>query len=133
MQRQWIGKNIDLALLSKYIEDFLKDNGFKTRKNELLREFKIFGTLRHSRNLRLEVTTRILGSSNDFVIEFLAGKPLRRSIMLGYITTMMGGGIFLLRDLKSKELLERIEREFWMYIEEAVTRLVGSAESSYAR
>lgn len=75
----------------------------------------------------MELTVKIIGDSNDFVVELLAGKRMRSSVRFGFLTTIFGGGNFLLQALKSQEALEKLEKEFWVYIEETITRLAGSA------
>lgn len=129
MQAAWVGKNVDLALLSVYVEDFLRTNGFRVRKDESPRKCIIFGTKKSPRGLSVDVTVNIVGDSNDFVVELLAGERMRSSIKLGFLTTVIGGGPFFLRALKSQEALEKLEKEFWPYIEETITRLTGSASS----
>jgi len=44
MQKQWVGKNVDLALLSECAETFFKDRGLKTMKEFSQDEYTIFWT-----------------------------------------------------------------------------------------
>jgi len=128
MQRQWVGKNVDLKLLSKCVEDFFKDKGFKTRKDESAGKYTILWTSQRVRNMRDAMTASVFGDPNDVVVEILASERTRGSIKLGMLTTAFGGGYLALRGLKAKEVLEKLEREFWIYIEEKVAHLTGSAE-----
>ena len=45
---------------------------------------------------------------------------------------MFGGGYLVVRGLRAKEALEKLEREFWVYVEERVAQLAGSAEDKGA-
>lgn len=128
MRKQWVGKNVDLALLSESFEKFLKGKGYKTQRGTLSNGYEILGTPRRFRNMSGGVVVRILGDCNDFVVELMASQRTHDSIMWGYMTTFFGGGSFLLRSLKSKEALERLEVRFWVYAEETIENLVGSAE-----
>lgn len=128
MQRQWVGKNVDLKLLSEYVEDFFKDKGFKTRKDESAGKYTILWTSQRVRNMRNAMTASVFGDSNDFVVEIIASERTRDSIRIGMLTAAFGGGYLALRGLKAKEVLEKLEREFWVYIEEKVVHLTGSAE-----
>jgi len=128
MQRQWIGKNVDLKLLSECIENFFKDKGFKTRKDESAGKYTILWTSQRVRKMRDAMTASVLGDSNDFVVEIIASERTRGSIRLGMLTSAFGGGYLAVRGLKAKEALERLEREFWVYMEEKVANLTGSAE-----
>lgn len=128
MRRQWMGKNVDLALLSERVEDFFRGKDFRTRKDESGDGYTISGTPHNARDVRGGITVRILGNSNDFVIELIAGERIRSSILLGFITTLIGGGSLLLRGLRSQETLEKLEREFWVYAEDSVVHLAGSRD-----
>jgi hypothetical protein len=128
MQSQWIGKNVDLKLLGECIEDFFKDKGFKTTKDESAGKYTILWTSKRVRNMRDAMRAAVFGDSNDFVVEIIASERTRGSIRLGMLTKAFGGGYLALRGLKAKETLEKLEKEFWTYIEEKVTHLTGSAE-----
>lgn len=130
MQRQWVGKNVDLQLLSERVEDFFKDKGFKTEKDESAGKYTILWAPQRVRNMRNAMIARVFGKSNDFVVEIIASERTRGSIRLGMLTSAFGGGYLALRGLKTKEVLERLEREFWSYVEEKVAHLAGSAEKS---
>ena len=126
MRREWVGKNVDLTLLKKCIEDFFRDRGFKTKIDESAGECKILVMQPQARDRLEDINVRILGTSKDFAIELSeAGEWTRYAVRLGYMTTMIGGGSLLLRGLKSREALERLEKEFWGYAEDAVGRLAS--------
>lgn len=128
MRDQWIGKNVDLALLSGCVENFFKVRGLKTVKEESAGKCKISVIPQNARDTRGGIYIRILGDPNNFVIEFYGSERVRSSIKWGLITTLFGGGPFLLRSLRLQEALEKIEREFWVYVEETIARLADSAK-----
>jgi len=128
MQARWLGKGVDLALLGGRVEDFFKGKGFKTRKDESAEGYTISGIPPRAHGIYGKVVVKILGNSNDFVIEFWASDHTRSAIKAGLVTTMFGGGSLLLRGLKSQEALERLEKEFWRRIEEAIPYLINSAK-----
>jgi len=128
MQRQWTGQNVNLALLSECVEDFFKDRGFSTEKDESAGEYKILWAPPRVRNIRDGMTVRIFGKPNDFVVEIIASERTRGSIRLGLLTKLFGGGYLVVRGLRAKEALEKLEREFWAYVEEKVVQLAGSAK-----
>ena len=125
MQKRWVGKNVDLISLCKSIKAFFEASNLRTRKDDSADGYSILGVQQRG-GRRIEVVVRILGDSNDFIVEFEGGERARRSVMLGFMTTMFGGGSLLLRGQKLKEELEKLENEFWVHMEEAVTRLVDS-------
>ena len=128
MQKQWVGKNVDLKLLSECIENFFKDKGFRTRIDESAGKYTILWTSQRVRNMRDAMTASVLGNSNDFIVEIVASERTRGSIRLGMLTAAFGGGYLALRGLKAKEILEKIEKEFWVYVQEKITHLTGSTE-----
>ena len=127
LRSHWVGKNVDLALLSKRVEVFFRDKGFNTRINESTGEYRISVMSQYINGVREDVDVKISGNPDDFVIDLLVGERARSSIRFGFITGMFGGGSLLLRGLKSNEALEKLEEEFWMYVEESVGYLTNSA------
>lgn len=127
MRSRWIGKNVDLALVSGLLEDFLKAKNFKTRREKLAAGYKILATSQRAHDLCGDVEVSILGDANDFVIVLSGGERARSSILLGFITTLIGGGSLILRGLKSRETLEKLEKEFWEYVGGSISHLVNSA------
>lgn len=129
MRKQCVGKNVDLTLLSRCAEDFFQGKGFKTKIDESNGEYKILVMSQRAPNMREDIDLRILGNSNDFTIEFSGGKRARNAILLGRMTSLLGGGSLLLRGLRSREALERLEGEFWVHVEGCIERLANSARS----
>ena len=128
MQRRWTGQNVDLNLLSNGIEDFLKSRGFMTKKSESTGERKILLRPERSR-IKLEepISVRIAGDPGDFVIDLRASELTTRPIRMGMLTKSLGGGYFLLKSLELREELEKLEKEFWIFVEDKVAQLARSA------
>lgn len=127
MYKQWVGKNVDLALLSKRIVGFFEGIGFKCKEIHVKKEHGVTGKPFHLKIMCERVVVDVFGHSNDFSVEFDTGSS--RSLLLGSGATLFGGGVFVLRGLELKEALEKLESEFWMFMEDAVARLVGSARN----
>ncbi|MGD8505685.1 MAG: hypothetical protein PVF15_03365 [Candidatus Bathyarchaeota archaeon] len=129
MQRRWVGKNVNLALLSSYIENFFKIRGLETGKEESEGKYTIRWAPPRVNNKRGTMKVTIVGDADDFSVEFIASERTRRSIRLGSLTTQFGGGYLLLRGLRLREALEKLEREFWAYVEDKIAHLIRFAES----
>jgi hypothetical protein len=129
MRKQWVAKNVDLKKLSNGIEDFLIRQGFKTRKDALTFGYSIQASPKNVTDVRGVVTVRLLGIPNNFEVELVSGERVRSSILFGFVTTMIGGGTFLLRGLKSWEALEKLEENFWVFIEGLIMQLTNSAQT----
>jgi hypothetical protein len=52
-----------------------------------------------------------------------ASEATRSSIRLGLLTSALGGGYFTLQGNRLRETLEKLENEFWVYIEDKVALL----------
>lgn len=128
MQKQWIGKNVNLKLLSECVESFFKNKGFKTKKDASDGKYTILWTSQRVRSMRGAMMASVFGNSNDFIVEIVASERTRGSIRLGLLTSAFGGGYLALKGLKAKEALEKLEKEFWIHIEEKVANLTGSAK-----
>lgn len=124
MLKHWVNRNVDLDLLSGYIERFLEDRGFKTMKSGVSGECTIQGITRPSGGLVVKVVVRVLGAPNDFSVEFGGdeGKHTRLGNVFGSILTLFGGGFLLSQSLKRQEKLDKLERKFSIFVEEMVDR-----------
>jgi hypothetical protein len=124
MQRRWTRQNVDLDSLSVSIEDFFKSQHFVTKKSESAGERKILLQSTYSRvKLEEPVSVRITGDPNDFVIDLKASELTTHPVRMGMLTKSLGGGYYLLRSLKLQEELQKMEKEFWIYVENRVTQL----------
>ncbi len=128
MQTKWTGKNINLDLLSDQVERFFLNKGFKTLKEKLADGYNVLGVLIRSNGKRESIRVKIFGNPDEFVVEFASAQPSLAFRLLAPIATLMGAGVFVLRDLKSREAYEKLEREFWAYVDETVSNIVDSSE-----
>lgn len=124
-QKKWVKKNVNLNLLSENVESFFKGKRFETKKGTLPEGYRISIVPQHVRDMKDGVNITILGDSNDFTIELSIGELSHSSTMLGLSTILFGGGIFVLRGLKLQETLERLETEFWVYVEETIANMAS--------
>ena len=116
MKTQWIKKNVDLRLLSKNIELFFVEKGFKLVKRSVCENNFSY---RFSKN-SLYIEINVFGNSDDFTVEFVR-KPMEDFTKVGFITLPFGGGALFLKELKIKRRLEKLENEFWFYMENMVS------------
>jgi len=132
MKDQWTGNNINLQTLSQRIKKFFTDSQFETKLNQTKKGYTIEAATEKILNVQLNITVEITGQPNDFTIDFTAGKQrkgfLSPSMIIGYITTTLGGGSFLLSEVKVRESLEKLEKMFWEHVDKQITELTNSAE-----
>jgi hypothetical protein len=122
MQSRWIRKNIDLKLLCEILERFFEDKGFLTNMqcSSDEDEYKIIAVPKSVHNLREHVEVIVRGEPNDFLVVFEAGRRSRSFVKLGWLTSSLGGGWLLSRGLKSLEVLQKIEEDFWRFLDEKI-------------
>ena len=118
MRVDYSHKNVDLSLLATYTEAFFKNKGYITEKLES--ENRITIIVKRNEISGPICAVRIEGASNNFTIDFIWEESARKRIILGSLTTLFGGGILILRGLQLKEELEKLERDFWVYIQELI-------------
>ena len=132
MHRNWQEKNVDLELLTSSIGDFFKVKDFETVKGEIPTGYQIFAQNSPIFKISGYLSVTIEGKPNDFTVDFKLctdkKKPdMPHSVLL---ESMIFGGYFISRRLKSEETLLRLEKEFWRHVENAVLQLSNSTHSS---
>lgn len=132
MQRNWKEKNVDLALLTNRLGDFFKVKDFEAVQGEIPTGYQIFAE--HSPYFKMSgyVGVTVEGKPDDFTVDFKLCPDKKKpdfphSILL---ESMLIGGYFLSRRLKSEETLLNLEKDFWRHVENAVLQLSNSAHPS---
>ncbi|UCE28903.1 MAG: hypothetical protein JSV85_06485 [Candidatus Bathyarchaeota archaeon] len=132
MRSQWIAKNVDLRILTERIKQFFPETDFETAVEGIQQGYLIRAASKIP-NLRLKTTVRIQGRPNDFMVEFLAGGKrgyLSLSMIVGYLTTMFGGGYLISKEAQKQENLDMLENDFWKHVDLQVADLVDSSAHS---
>jgi hypothetical protein len=130
VKRQWLEKNVDLGTLAERIRPFFYETDFETAV-EKTREGYVIRAVSKIPNLRLRITVTIFGEPNDFTVEFSTGgkggyfSPL---MMVGYLTTLFGGGYLVSREAEKRGILNALENDFWRHTRMQVADLVGSVK-----
>ena len=124
MNSHYVDKEINLSLLSKWVENFFVRKGFRTRREVVAKEYRIVSKPTHVHEIIGVTTVLISGDPKDFTIKFFSGSRSDAYIKFGRLTSLVGGGTLFLRGLKSQENEERLERNFWIYIEGMVNSLL---------
>jgi tRNA1(Val) A37 N6-methylase TrmN6 len=119
LQTRWVGKNVDLEELSRHVSQFLKDKGFEIVVENAENSHRIMGFLRVG-DKRRGVWINVNGAPNDVLVDFSSNKEGKLSLLAGPLVTMFGGGVFVLDRLKRQEFYEKLEAEFWLFLEEII-------------
>lgn len=132
MQRNWKGKNVDLALLTTHIGNFFKAKDFEAIKGEKPNGHQIFAEDSPYFKINGYVSVAVEGTPNNFIVNFeLCTEKKKRAFPHSILLeSMIFGGYLLSRRLKSEEAWIKLKKEFWRHVENAVLHLSNSAKTS---
>jgi hypothetical protein len=122
LKYKWFRNDVDLDLLKKDIDGFLENKGFKIRQldSDDPNARELFGILRTPESDLRSATVIITKASDGFEVELKAGEQSRSILKLSSVLTFFGGGSLLLKGYKSAEFYQKLEEEFWTYVEKKV-------------
>jgi len=131
MESSYYDMDVDLASLSEIAEEFFKKKGFRTVRKEEDGGFRILIIPTHIHEIIGKLTVTLSGHQNSFVVKFFSGNRSDVLMKFGRLTSLFGGGIAYLRGVKSQESEERLERKFWVYLEEKMNLLTRTQHTSH--
>lgn len=123
MEDRWIGKNIDLSLLSQGILEFFKKEKFIVSLQKKEKGYMIVAVPRRSHKIAEKIFVNITGEPGDFSVKFISGTHSRALVRIGTTFSFLGAGFLVLKGLKSQEELEKLEKRFWMYVDRLIWQL----------
>jgi hypothetical protein len=74
------------------------------------------------------VTVKIKGDPLDFIVDFIPMENRYKLSILDSFANWIGLGALMLKRLKDAEFYQRLEEEFWAYLEEEMPNLFNSAK-----
>ena len=114
----WESVNVDLNRLAGYVEKFFRDRGLKVKKVYFERGIQMRVAV-DEQNFSVE----ILGNNQRFEVIIDQEDKLRHYKLLGPALSLFFGGGFMLKSLKAQEFFEKLETEFWDYLNKVVDYL----------
>jgi len=120
MQENWKGKNIDLRTMSERIALFFSEKAFSTTVNQKEAMTAIIAVPKSFHGIDERIEVEVWGKPEDFSVKFTSGTLSRALVRFGSFASLITGGYFVLRGLKSQEEIEKLERKFWIYVDETV-------------
>jgi len=120
MYARWANKNVNLNMLASEIKSFFEQRGLSTEeRREPEKRFILAKAKGSSKAIRIMLT----GSPQNFAVE---GLFVEERVPLYSSASIFGGGGFLLRELKLREILQDLERDFSVFLENLVIKLTNS-------
>lgn len=127
MEDRWKDKNINLSILSNRLVQFFEARDFVTFREDSEKKYHIVVAPRRFHDILEEIDVYVSGEPDSFKVRFDSGARSRELVRYGILTTVFGGGRLTLKGLKSQEALEKLEREFWIYLDRVIWSLSGCA------
>ena len=124
MEKRWQDHNVNLRLLAQMVKNYFVQRNLKIEETVLEDGYSvsvIIPQLRASGVMRVIIR----GRREDFTVETRATEDQDKAIRVGLMTSIFGGGSLVLRNIKVREQMEKMEREFWGTIEEMVRSLTS--------
>jgi len=125
MEDQWVNKNVDLPVLNSRLVQFFDEKKFFTSQESSEEKYHIVAMPRRFHDILEEIHVYVSGQPDNFTVRFRAGSRSSELVRFGILTNVFGGGKLTLKGLKSQEALEKLEREFWAYLDRAIWGLAN--------
>jgi hypothetical protein len=120
MQEDWKGKNIDLRTMSERIALFFSEKAFSTTVSQREAKTAIIAVPKSFHGIDDRIEVEVWGKPEDFSVKFTSGTRSQALVRFGSFASLITGGYFVLRGLKSQEEIEKLEKKFWIYVDETV-------------
>jgi len=113
MQRNWKDTNVNLSNLVQKIIQFFESKEFNN-VTALQTETGYQVIAGDSKQYKMEndVLVTIEGKPDDFAVSLTSCKVEKRFPLPLILTSMFGGGYFLLKNLRSEEAMQKLQRDF---------------------
>jgi hypothetical protein len=113
VQRNWKDFNVNLSSLVQKIIEFFESKEFNnvTALETETGYQVIAGDSKHYK-MENDVSATIEGKPNDFTVSLTSCKEEKRFALPLILTQMFGGGYFLLKNFRSEEAMQKLERDF---------------------
>jgi len=129
IQNVWVNKNVSLKSLAEYVEFFFKKKGFTTNRKENGEQYTITMIGQHEDGSHVKMNAKVFRDKDKLFIELSAGEQGIIS-KLDSLTTLIMGGYITLQKIKSEETLDKMESEFYDYINQVILDLENAAGST---
>lgn len=126
VEEHWKGKNVDLPSLSDCIVRFFAERGFSTSLQKKDNEYLVVAAPQSFHDIAEKIRIHVLGSPDDFSVKLVAGSHSRALVRYGTFFSLVGTGFLVPKGLKSIEEIEKLEKEFRIYVDNTVWQLTNA-------
>jgi hypothetical protein len=125
MKTKWVDKHAESSWVSDLVKRFFKQKGLCTKEYELKHGNHIVAFAENMPSIPFAAVEFHI-DTHDIVVEFLPwGKKERAaaSSLMASTLPLLGGGMFVHQDLEKREFMEKVEREFWDFLDRNFSEL----------
>jgi hypothetical protein len=119
MKTKYVGKHAKFSWISGLVKGFFEGKGLGTKEYGLKDGTRIVAYAEDLPSVPF-AAVEFSREADDIIVEFLPwGKRERgaSTSTLASLVTPFGGGIIVQRELKKKEFMDRVEKEFWEFLD----------------
>ena len=127
VQKNWKELNVNLSDLVQKIIQFFESKQFNN-VTALKTETGYMIIAGDSKQYKMEndVSAKVEGRPDDFSVTLASCKQEKRVTLPLFLTSMFGGGYLLLKDFRSEEAMQKLERDFKLEIDHMIAQTQGS-------
>jgi hypothetical protein len=127
LETKWKGMHVNLSKLNASVQEFFTKKGFAVDAGKSDGKFQILVKPKTHHKILERIQVTITGNSEDFSVRLSATSRSRGFMIFGTVTALLGGGSFASKGLKSDETVEKLEKDFRIFIAEKVWELQNVA------
>jgi hypothetical protein len=123
VHKNWKDLNVDLSNLVQKTIQFFESNEFNNvtaLKTET--GYQVIAGDSKRYKMGNDVSVTVEGKPNDFTVSLTSCKEEKKYGLPLILTSMFGGGYFLLKNFRSEEAMQKLERDFGEKIEGIVAQ-----------
>lgn len=127
MRTEWLNKHIEPSRLCDPVKGFFKERDLSTKETVSKGKHRIEAFLAGADSMPLAIV-EIYGDQSRIVVDFSPwGKNERtaQTMLVSSVLTLLGGGVLVRQGLRKKELMEKIENQFWDFLDSRVSELTS--------
>jgi len=123
VQKNWKGLNVDLSgLVQKMIQFFESKQFNNVTALKTKTGYEVIAGDSKQYKMEHDVSATIQGSPDDFNVSLASCKQEKRFTVPLFLASMFGGGYFVLKDFRSEEAMQKLERDFRREIDNMVAQ-----------
>lgn len=129
MQKRWLNQNVNIGTLTHELIGFFDAKKFDITALKTETGYEIIAGNSPQYKMNSKILVTIDGKPNDFSIklELHSEKKTENFAFPPILTTMFGGGYFLLKRLKSDETWMVFKKDFWSHANSIVAHIKDPA------